>query len=91
MPPYLCRFCGHSLTMHPRGAHCQALDCRCEGLGTHGGAPAPEPVTAVTQREAYIASVRASLRRPDAIAEVEDHVRAAYDAGFCAASRVGGG
>lgn len=88
MPPYLCRFCGHSLTMHTHGGHCQVLDCQCKGLEAPEEVPPPKPSTAAEQREAYLASIRESLRRPDSFAEVEDHVRAGWDAGYCAATRL---
>lgn len=86
--PYLCRFCGHCLTIHARlTSRCQVLGCLCTGLSLPEGTAAAPP-SAAQLRETYLVTVREAMHRVDRVAEVEDLCRAAYDAGYCASERM---
>lgn len=91
MSAYLCKVCGHSLTMHNRvTSHCQVLDCGCTWLSPGEPTPVVVPAMPADAREAYLASVRAAWHRVDWVADVEDVARAAWDAGFLHAQRKAG-
>ena len=95
MSAYLCKVCGHSLTMHNRvTSHCQVLDCGCTWLSPgESRPPAVVPAMPADAREQYIASIKTAIHDTllrESPAEAIDFVRAAWDAGFLHAQRKAG-